>query len=293
MVPDSFHPFLAGVVGGSVGLVVGYPLDTIRIRMQLQSSFPSAMHCFRSTIANEGYRALYRGIYSPLPMVAFQKAISFGTYASVLEIIRPRMSNDLYAKFFAGALTGVANGIVSLPIDQIKIRFQNAQTATSLESSLSLKGTLMQGLNLARTEGFLSLYRGWQLSCIKDVVGYTMYFVIYDKMRALSDSVVGKENRSFNSWISGGLTGMIGWFIVYPVDVLKSRIQAQPDLPTGSVSKPTLASIARTFYPPSSASLARLALYRGIGPTLLRAFVGHSTLFLGYETTMAMLKGVM
>lgn len=73
--------FVAGGLGGMAGVVSGYPLDTLRIRLQqprVPGSVaagrppPSAFGLLRSIVSTEGVGALYRGMGAPLASVAFQ-----------------------------------------------------------------------------------------------------------------------------------------------------------------------------------------------------------------------------
>ncbi|KAJ7003112.1 hypothetical protein NC653_008371 [Populus alba x Populus x berolinensis] len=63
--------FVAGGFGGIAGIISGYPLDTLRIRLQ-QSSSGSAFGILRRVMSSEGPAALYRGMGAPLASVTFQ-----------------------------------------------------------------------------------------------------------------------------------------------------------------------------------------------------------------------------
>ena len=57
---------VAGGVAGLVGWIPVYPVDVVKSRMQTQSltapKYKSNMHCFRTVIAEEGTRTLWRGL---------------------------------------------------------------------------------------------------------------------------------------------------------------------------------------------------------------------------------------
>lgn len=63
--------FVAGGLGGTAGIVAGYPLDTLRIRQQ-NSRTGSAFSILRRVVTREGPCALYRGMGAPLASVFFQ-----------------------------------------------------------------------------------------------------------------------------------------------------------------------------------------------------------------------------
>lgn len=69
--------FVAGGLGGMAGVISGFPLDTLRIRLQQphaggDGGKVSATRLLRNIVASEGPSALYRGMTAPLASVAFQ-----------------------------------------------------------------------------------------------------------------------------------------------------------------------------------------------------------------------------
>ncbi|XP_052441534.1 solute carrier family 25 member 47-A isoform X2 [Carassius gibelio] len=49
-----FADFFAGSFGGACGVAVGYPLDTVKVRIQTQKQFAGIWHCIVTTIKKEG-----------------------------------------------------------------------------------------------------------------------------------------------------------------------------------------------------------------------------------------------
>lgn len=66
--------FIAGGCGGTAGVIAGYPLDTLRIRLQ-NSAEGTAVQILRRLVAAEGPFSLYRGMAAPLASVTFQVLI--------------------------------------------------------------------------------------------------------------------------------------------------------------------------------------------------------------------------
>jgi solute carrier family 25 carnitine/acylcarnitine transporter 20/29 len=83
--------------------------------------------------------------------------------------------------------------------------------------------------------------------------------------------------------MAGGVAGSFAWAVVYPVDLIKSRIQSLP-LHTPS-SERSLWYVTKKVVQTGSWS----ALYRGLGITLVRAFSVNGIIFPIYEVTLAML----
>ncbi|KAJ2126884.1 hypothetical protein IW136_006552, partial [Coemansia sp. RSA 678] len=67
---------LASAITAAVsGMLVGYPFDSLKTRMQTHH-YPSLLACARRSIAEEGVRGLYRGLVPPLLTASAAKSLS-------------------------------------------------------------------------------------------------------------------------------------------------------------------------------------------------------------------------
>jgi hypothetical protein len=71
------HEFIAGNVGGIIGISIVYPLDTAKTRMQVFPHYKSQGDVIRSMIKQDGWKSLYRGLTSPVLAFGFTFALSF------------------------------------------------------------------------------------------------------------------------------------------------------------------------------------------------------------------------
>ena len=59
--------FVAGGSAGAVGILIGFPFDLIKVKLQAQPDrYPSAWKCFRESLKEGGVRGLFRGCLPPL-----------------------------------------------------------------------------------------------------------------------------------------------------------------------------------------------------------------------------------
>ncbi|OAJ39550.1 hypothetical protein BDEG_23389 [Batrachochytrium dendrobatidis JEL423] len=110
----------------------------------------------------------------------------------------------------------------------------------------------------------------------QDVPGSAAYFVSYEYFHRLlcKDS----ESLSIGAVLfSGGMAGVAMWSIAIPPDVIKSRIQAAP----AGTYKGFLDCAAKIISQEGAS-----ALFKGLGPALLRAFPANAAGFLGRAASL-------
>ena len=81
--------------------------------------------------------------------------------------------------------------------------------------------------------------------------------------------------------LAGGLAGALSWVVVYPLDVAKSRLQAQGG-EGGRVRYYGFVDCLRK----SVAEEGMGVLWRGLGVTMCRAFIVNAVVFGAYESTL-------
>lgn len=77
---SALKSFLAGGVGGACVVLVGHPLDLIKVRMQTAGVGGGSTNVFgmlSQTFAKEGVRGIYRGASAPLVSISFIFAVCF------------------------------------------------------------------------------------------------------------------------------------------------------------------------------------------------------------------------
>ena len=224
--------------------------------------------------------------------------------------------------FLAGTVAGAAQLAVIVPVDLLKIRAQLscpstkkkseaaaalASAARSTKFSFLLSNPLALAVSSAWRDGGGSvrgLYRGGLVTAFRDVPSHGVYFACYELCRELFDrgsrsrrsggggSGGGGEGESASPSSSslallaaGGIAGAASWLSIYPLDVIKTRVQAATLLgSSGSGSSSgTLAATATAAAPfppplPSAATALRDAiraggLWNGLSSTLVSFLV--------------------
>nr|CBE66830.1 CG3476-PA [Drosophila ananassae] len=281
--------FIAGGFGGMCSVIVGHPLDTIKVRLQTMpmplpgqsARYKGVADCAVQTFRKEGIRGFYRGISAPLMGVTPIYAVDFAVYAAGKRLFQ---SDDNIALtypqiFVAGALAGVCSALVTVPSDRIKVLLQ---TQTVSSGPVLYHGTLDTAIKLYRQGGIKSLFKG-TCACILRDSPTGFYFVTYEFLQDLArkKSQTGKISTA-STILSGGTAGMVFWTLAVPFDVLKSRLQSAPE----GTYKLGIRSVFRNLM----ANEGPKALFRGIFPILLRAFPSTAAVFFGVELANDFLK---
>lgn len=292
---ENINDFIAGIVGGSAGIIVGQPLDVVRIRMQTQGKFGSKVYlntwrCISDIARTEGLRSFYRGLAPPLVGLAGLNSVVFGSYGFMKRFLQDGKDTPLSLMqiYECGVVVGFCTVLITTPTELIKCR---AQVFLS-ESQLKQGGnsTFKVGYEIYKHFGIRGLFSGLTVTTLRDVPSFGVYFAAYEffKRKYIPDYestnvVTLREIIALN--VAGGLAGALSWLVVYPVDMVKSRLQTQP------LVNPEYTGIIDCFKKVYRAEGPK-AFSNGLTATLLRAFPLNAITFFVYELTMRFLETV-
>ena len=150
------------------------------------------------------------------------------------------------AVWTAGAIGGLATSVISTPSELVKCRAQLSASASAASSSWSI------ARELVATYGLRGLYIGGVVTSLRDAIGYGFYFAAYHGVRqgcfgGDDGGGGGGGGGGTAALVAGGIAGMATWASIYPLDVIKTRVQAQvlPPLP-GAEGRPLLGNSSRS-----------------------------------------------
>ncbi|KFA68259.1 hypothetical protein S40285_01625 [Stachybotrys chlorohalonatus IBT 40285] len=280
------YQFAAGAIAGVSEILVMYPLDVVKTRVQLQTSatapgegYNGMIDCFQKIIRQEGASRLYRGITAPILMEAPKRATKFAANDEWGKIYRnlfgmPQMTQPL--SILTGASAGATESFVVVPFELIKIRLQDKASAGKYNGMIDcVTKTIKQ-------EGPLALYQGLESTMWRHIVWNAGYFGCIFQVRQALPAAETKSGKTFNDIIAGTVGGTVGTILNTPMDVVKSRIQNTPRIP-GQVPKynwawPGVFTVAREE--------GFSALYKGFLPKVLRLGPGGGILLVVFTTVM-------
>ncbi|KAK5639034.1 hypothetical protein RI129_011526 [Pyrocoelia pectoralis] len=278
---NPFEYFICGGFGGVCTVVVGHPLDTIKVRLQTMPIpiagelplYSGTWDCMKKTVKLEGFKGLYKGMGAPLAGVAPIFAISFMGYGVGKQIFGPKHGKELSTAqyFLAGAFSGIFTTSIMAPGERIKCLLQIQQGS----SQKLYNGPVDCAVKLYKQGGIRSIYLGSLATLMRDVPASGLYFLTYEKIKNYLTDNGAKDITISGTIFAGGSAGITNWLIGMPADVLKSRLQTAPAGTYPNGLRDVFTHLMRTE--------GIFALYKGIVPVLLRAFPANAACFVGFE----------
>lgn len=115
--------------------------------------------------------------------------------------------------------------LIYVPVDVIKERLQVQQAG---QGSMNYRGGADALVKIARTEGIGGIYRGYGATLLSFGPFSALYFMFYEKLKALSKSASDLEVLSL-PWLilSSSGAGALASFLTSPLDMAKLRLQVQ------------------------------------------------------------------
>ncbi|KAF7727807.1 hypothetical protein EC973_007038 [Apophysomyces ossiformis] len=276
--------FIAGNIGGMANVIVGQPLDTIKVRLQLDTGrFKGAWDCARQTVQNEGFLALYKGMASPLVGIGAVNALLFAANSRFKKAMQdhPDQVLPIGQIAAAGAGAGAVNSILASPVELLKIKMQ-AQFGKPGGQSRYFTGPVDCAKYLIQQHGIgHGLLRGMWATVVREIPAYAGFYSGFEitKRQLVTP---GKEANVLQLMLSGAVGGIGYWICCYPLDVVKSIVQNQHEPPQGLY----VTRVLKQIYAKDGIQ----GWFRGIAPTILRSIPAAAATFTAYELSMRALQ---
>ncbi len=238
-----FKEFLAGCIAGFSKIYTGQPFDIVKVRLQSAQGDvkPSPITIVKNIVKYEGgLTALWKGSLPPLLGIGATASLQFGVNENVKKIFNKRNNGKKMTVdqlFISGSLAGLANCIVSAPVENFRIRIQ-----TQSKDNPIYKGSIDCIKKIYGEHGLRGVYKGIVPTLYRDSLGYGFYFAAFAKiMEYLAPGQTRSEYSLFKIGCAGSISGIILWGSVFPFDVVKTKIQ------TDSFEKPQYKGIRDCF----------------------------------------------
>ncbi|KAH9837172.1 mitochondrial carrier [Rhodofomes roseus] len=285
---------VAGVGSGLTKVAVGHGFDTIKTRLQCSppGTYRGAVDCMLRIVRNESIFALYKGATPPAVAWAVIDSVLLGSLHNYrLFLTRHGMTETvpesgtqrltIAGHTVAGLFAGLTSAFLATPMEHLKVKLQ-MQSQRSVADRL-YKGPIDCIRQIVHSQGVPGLWTGFTGS-LAFRSNFAWLFGSYEVfMRGFSrlQGTAYEINTPTANFLSGGLGAFAFWIMGIPADNIKNRMMALPH--TGA--RPSFLATVRHIH----ASEGFKGYYRGLGPSLLRAFPVNASALWVYEGLMRLL----
>ncbi|EEH42009.2 hypothetical protein PAAG_03930 [Paracoccidioides lutzii Pb01] len=305
--------FLAGGMAGCVSRTATAPLDRLKVYLIAQTAVKeTALSAAKSGHPLEalkragiplveatkdlwragGIRSLFAGNGLNVVKVMPESAIKFGAYEASKRILANLEGHGdpknllPTSQFLAGGIGGMVSQCFVYPLDTLKFRMQCETVEGGLHGNRLIAATAKK---MWTTNGFHSFFRGLPLGLIGMFPYAAIDLMTFEYLKA---TLLTRKTRlyhcheddvplnNFTTGAIGALSGALGASIVYPMNVLRTRLQAQGTV----LHSPTYTGIVDVTRKTLRAEGIR-GLFRGITPNLLKVAPSVSISYVVYENS--------
>lgn len=276
----------AGFVGGAVQVLIGQPFDLVKVRLQT-GQFTSILDTVKTTLAQEGGLAFYKGTLAPLFGVGACVLLQFyGFHEAKRGLLRLTGGENGEGKtlllpqfYLAGAAAGIVNTPVTAPVEQLRILLQ-----TQRGEGGGYTGPRDAVAKIHAAHGWGGIFRGSGITVLRETQAYGVWFLTYEWLmkHAVASRGISREDIGIPELMAyGALAGEALWLLLYPLDVVKSRIQSD-GFGASSRYHGSVVAVVKDI----AATQGVRGFWRGIGPTLMRALPCSAGTFALVELTL-------
>lgn len=125
----------------------------------------------------------------------------------------------------SGIGCGFLGSFVVNPVEHLRTRIQiQSKNMDKISNNHQVyNGTIDAGKKIYAKYGFKGLQKGLVATMFREMTFFGVYFESYEFVLGVLNGDGSKEKRSFPKiLLAGGLTGIVTWAVVMPIDTIKT-----------------------------------------------------------------------
>ncbi|XP_056609055.1 peroxisomal membrane protein PMP34 isoform X2 [Triplophysa dalaica] len=284
---ESLVHAISGAVGSVTAMTVFFPLDTARLRLQVDDNrkAKSTPAILAEIIKEEGLLAPYRGWFPLICSLCCSNFVYFYCFHSLkatwLRGHRSTPGRDL----IIGIVAGVVNVLVTTPLWVVntRLKLQGAKFRNEDIKPTHYKGILDAFAQIVQQEGVGALWNGTFPSLLL-VLNPAVQFMIYEGLKRQLMRGVQRELRSVEVFLIGAIAKAVATTITYPLQTVQSVLRHGQHGQQPEQSK-LLSSLRSVMYLLINRvrKWGMLGLFKGLEAKLLQTVLTAALMFLLYE----------
>ncbi|KAL8232317.1 hypothetical protein R6Q57_002095 [Mikania cordata] len=267
---------IAGGVAGAASRTATAPLDRLKVALQVQTTKASIGPAIKNIWKEGGILSFFRGNGLNVVKVAPESAIKFYTYEMLKNIIGGGDKDDIgtSGRLLAGGMAGAVAQTAIYPMDLVKTRLQTYVCEGGKVPSL---GKLSKDIWVH--EGPRAFYKGIVPSLLGIIPYAGIDLAVYETLKEMSKTYIlaDSEPGPLAQLGCGTVSGALGATCVYPLQVVRTRMQAHWH--GGATAYNGMTDVFIKTYKNEGAR----GFYKGLFPNLLKVIPAASITYMAYE----------
>jgi len=254
----------SAAIGGSIATAITYPVDIVKTKLQASKGDDTAMGLVSDIIKEQGLLGLFKGIEPKLVWSFVGKFVYYGAYSAFNQLWDAVMKSPLglVPNLVMGYICEFTTVPFSLPFEAIATRMQTSKGETFAQATA----------NIYKNGGFGAFYgsvSAYFVLCITPAVTNTVFTQIKNVMMKSRGKPLNAALGFFESFLLGAIARATAVCLMFPFLRAKTLMQASTkgDQPQKSSTQLIQDLLAKEGF---------FALYRGLGPELLRGVLSSS-----------------
>ncbi|KAI8329851.1 mitochondrial carrier domain-containing protein [Chlamydoabsidia padenii] len=297
---NAYKYLFSGAIAGAVSRTCTAPFDRLKVFLITQTSYTtksstsSIASAVSSIYSQGGFRAFFVGnglnVFKIVPESSI-KFYVFETAKSVLaELTQSEDKNAIPvgARFIAGGVAGLCSQFCIYPVETLKTRIMSTNVGSKQHASTAAKKSIV--LNTAKqmykSQGIRAFWPGLTLGLMGVFPYQALDMGIYETLKVTYLQYMKNQSSTGPSpqpnimvlWSCGMVSGCIGASSVYPLNMIRTRLQAQ-GTPGHPYRYTSAWDAAKKTYQIDGVK----GFYRGLGPTLFKVVPSVSISYAVYE----------
>lgn len=284
---ESLVHAVAGAVGSVTAMTVFFPLDTARLRLQVDEKrkAKSTPAILAEIIREEGLLAPYRGWIPVICSLCCSNFVYFYCFHSLKASWLRGQKSTPGRDLLIGLAAGVVNVLVTTPLWVVntRLKLQGAQFRNADIRPTNYAGIMDAFVQIVNEEGVGALWNGTFPSLLL-VLNPAIQFMIYEGLKRQLKRGALQDLSSVEVFLIGAVAKAIATTVTYPLQTVQSILRfGQLKQPTdGSQLLNSLRSV-KCLLINRVRKYGLLGLFKGLEAKLLQTVLTAALMFLLYE----------
>ncbi|KAI9304635.1 mitochondrial carrier domain-containing protein [Cunninghamella echinulata] len=311
---NAYKYLAAGGIAGAVSRTCTAPFDRLKVYLITQTAYKPTKSTVPNANASLSILSAVRNIYSQGGLRAFfvgnglnvfkivpESSIKFYVFETAKTVLAELTNSEdknaipVGARFIAGGVAGLCSQFCIYPVETLKTRIMSTVSGSSSSHSSSNQPSPRNSIvfntakQMFRSQGIRAFWPGLTLGLMGVFPYQALDMGIYETLKVTYLQYMKKQANGRNSddvpqpnililWSCGMVSGCIGATSVYPLNMIRTRLQAQ-GTPGHPYRYSSAWDAARKTYQIDGVR----GFYRGLGPTLFKVVPSVSISYAVYE----------